>query len=324
MSEEKKIQLIDLYLSGQLSPEEIQEIESRIVIDEDFAAEVDLTRQIMLTMQDRELIDFHQRISEAWDHAVPAAKTEAEPDLCRESAVSTANHRPARAVYWVVGGAMAFLALFIVVVVRPSFLFPVQRPSELTKSDSIEDQKGRKSLRVEEPAAEVRDATGIEPDIKLPDSLIKSQHEDVIDNALAVAGRFYEFPVYSNTVRKDDPIVSAGTLAQAQAAFEAKDYNKAIRLLSGTTNKSRDAVYLEGHIYFCLKDFAKSSTTFNSLRSPGKYLGDKADWFFALSRLAEKGASDRTFSSALSAMLQDQKHEFHEKALSLNKAIRGQ
>lgn len=323
MSEDKNMQLIELYLSGMLDPEEMQEVEARIAIDEDFAAEIDLTRQIMLTMQDRELIDFHQRISEAWDRAVPTPRTEAEPDPCSEPVVPPVPKTSARSIYWVAGAAVAVLA-FVIIVVRPSFLFSALPPSELIEKDTPNDKEreGTAKINQEEKSAEAeRDAEGKEPNVIFSDSLTNPQPEGGDKNTLAVAYQFYEYPEFSSTTRTGERIGSANTLTQAQAAFESKDYNEALRLLSGIADKNRNALYLEGHTYFCLKNFAKASGSFNTLRGPGQYLGDKADWFYALSRLAEKDASDQLFSSALNAIIQEPKHEFHTQALALRKSL---
>lgn len=107
------------------------------------------------------------------------------------------------------------------------------------------------------------------------------------------------------------------TLTLAAQAFEAKNYNRVLLLLSKLPENDRqEALSLRAHAQFGAKNFAAAAREFSELEAGGIYRRE-AQWFGLLSRMAAPGADKSALKKELEVIRQTANHPYQKEAGTL-------
>lgn len=301
MTEEEKTLLIERYLKGELPDAERQEVERMIETDAQFAAEVSVIRLMLDTLEDRDLVQFHRRITEAWDAE--------EEDEDEDNKDGSPDNRPSvgpddwkgrsNRRYWILAAALLFV--LIVIGLWKYYQAPLQQLPVINTQDTPPQQKptpplDRDSVVKPPPVRPQAQNTGDRPNPKYI-ALAKSNYGAAPDFSSLRGGT------------DNIPIDSLPPLLRAERAFAGKQYKKVIQLLARPgSGVLESATYLRGHAYFNTGNYAAAAKDFSVVADMKKQDADDAGWYLLLSNLALYGPGNETVRRQLDAIAGDSGH----------------
>ena len=305
MTEEEKTLLIERYLKGELPDAERREVERMIETDASFAEDVSVIRLMLNTLEDRELVQFHGKITAAWD----------AEDYTPEIRWPTGSGRlklSHKRRFWFL--AIAVLATMAVISVWNFYHFHQAAPVINNPQPPVQ----------QEPAPPVnRDTT-----VKTPPVRPQAQNAPEKPNPKYIAmakSNYGAAPDFSN-LRKgtgNTPVDSLPALQQAERAFADKQYKKVVQLLAKPgSGVLESATYLRGHAYFNSGNYAAAAKDFSVVADMQKQDADDAGWYLLLSNLALYGPGNETVRRQLDAIAGDSGHPHVAEAKKLQADIR--
>lgn len=315
MTEEEKTLLIERYLKGELPDAERREVERMIETDASFAEDVSVIRLMLNTLEDRELVQFHRKVTDAWD-------AEEDDDDNEDDRGNTPENRPptgsghlktgSNRRYWFLAAALLLAAVAVSV-----WKYNRTQPAPPVANDPQPPVQ-------QEPAPPVnRDTT-----VKTPPVRPQAQNAPEKPNPKYIAmakSNYGAAPDFSN-LRKgtgNTPVDSLPALQQAERAFADKQYKKVVQLLAKPgSGVLESATYLRGHAYFNSGNYAAAAKDFSVVADMQKQDADDAGWYLLLSNLALYGPGNETVRRQLDAIAGDSGHPHVAEAKKLQADIR--
>ncbi len=315
MTEEEKTLLIERYLKGELPDAERREVERMIETDAQFAEDVSVIRLMLNTLEDRDLVQFHRKVTDAWD------AEEVDDDDKDDDQDNTPENRPPAGSGHLKAGSNRrwFLAaaLLLTAVAFGVWKYNRTQPAPPVVNDPQPPVQ-------QAPAPPVNRDTTVKPPPVRPQA--QNTPEKPNPKFIAMAKSNYgAAPDFSN-LRKGTgniPVDSLPALQQAERAFADKKYKKVVQLLAKPgSGVLESATYLRGHAYFNTGNYAAAAKDFSAVADMQKQDADDAGWYLLLSNLALYGPSNETVRRQLDAIAGDAGHPHVAKAKKLQADIR--
>ncbi len=120
----------------------------------------------------------------------------------------------------------------------------------------------------------------------------------------------------------EDNSSEAAIVKEAVAAYQRKQWNKAIQIIAPVTSEKQDNYDLQellAHAYFRIEAYDKAAEIFQILanRHTPPY-AERCQWYLTLALLA---ADNPQFEPSLKALLNDSEHDYHLQALELQSKL---
>ena len=315
MTEEEKTLLIERYLKGELPDAERREVERMIETDAQFAEDVSVIRLMLNTLEDRDLVQFHRKVTDAWD-----AEEDDDDDKDDDQDNTPENRPPAGSGQLKAGSNRRWFlaaALLLTVVAIGVWKYNRMQPAPPVVNDPQPPVQ-------QESAPPVNRDTTVKPPSVRPQA--QNAPEKPNPKFIAMAKSNYgAAPDFSN-LRKGTgniPVDSLPALQQAERAFADKKYKKVVQLLAKPgSGVLESATYLRGHAYFNTGNYAAAAKDFSAVADMQKQDADDAGWYLLLSNLALYGPSNETVRRQLDAIAGDSGHPHVAKAKKLQADIR--
>ena len=306
MTEEEKTLMIERYLKGESPDPERQEVERLAEKDARFAGDIALMREVLGALGDRDLVRFQRDITAAWD-------AEQDDDDDRNNDDSGPDQAP-RTV-----GSRRFLILLAVLL-----LAGVLGTWQYNRSNPPAPAAEEIPPVVPTPNSPPQVAP-TEPVNPAPAQETKPGNSQPAPRPIAMAREYYGAVPEFTQLRKGGeaaPENSLTALQQAERAFAARQYQKAVRLLARPAPDVMEiAVYLRGHANFMAGDYLAAASDFQAVADREGLDLDNAQWYLALSNLALYGTQNKTVRDQLNNIAGDPEHTHHDKAIKLQEAL---
>ncbi len=294
---------IDAYLLGKLSAEEAKSFEAEIATDPYLAEQVKwqrVERQVMATLVEK---DIRQEIGK-WD-----AEIEHQNQIKLKSILS--KKLLLRFLILIIAGFLiwqGYLAFFP----KESSTkeTPIKQEVPSTTSPASKQEPNPREL-AKEPA---------DSEVKKSDTPLTKKSNTRQPIALNAYGEGLSF---SNLRGIDEDNSSeAAIVKEAVAAYQRKQWNKAIQIIAPVTSEKQDNYDLQellAHAYFRIEAYDKAAEIFQILanRHTPPY-AERCQWYLTLALLA---ADNPQFEPSLKALLNDSEHDYHLQALELQSKL---
>lgn len=130
-------------------------------------------------------------------------------------------------------------------------------------------------------------------------------------SGIQLAENFYQVPQSPGAeMGKGEELWSNGL-----AFYSEGDFQSALNLWSQITDPTLEQLYFMAHVHFIMKDFNKSDELFRAVSASSSVYSFDADWFLALSLLADEEES--SFEEQINKMTSNPGHPYHEDAEKL-------
>lgn len=295
MDKEILAQKIEAYLLKKMSPEERRTFEQEMASNPELAREVDvrhLAYDAVELMLENDLRAKMQR----WNQGAPPAPPAVSP---------SAKRIPG---WWLLLGiGAAGVAVF----------FYLSRPAQPT-APPVDTHQTSPQVLNELPPADDSFLTQKPPEGKpIPD---KKQPPN--ERRLLAANTYtaHQSAFAPDPQRRGADEQEQANYEQAVELFKKGNYRLALNFLQKTDLSKTETLQLRGHTYFRLNQFEQAADDFQTLTSFSATRMD-AQWFLALSYLAQHPREQQRFEEAIRPILEDKEHEWHEKAAKLQEEI---
>jgi tetratricopeptide (TPR) repeat protein len=303
MNKEQQFNIIEAYLKGTHPPEDRAAVEQEIASNPEAALELQLQQVELDAMEVLLEQDLRNKASRwlAEDDATPPPTTPGDAP----PAPRTRRFSP-----W------PFVGLGIIAVL--AVLIWQTNPGTTTPPE-LEDKK------IEPPSVQDADPSGpiAEPSIPAESTSdtrppVKSAEKRAV---YAAAESFYEDLPLSNVRNGEPRQTDEDPLAATTRAYEQKQFRQALTLLNevpaGNSSAVR-ALELKAHILYQLRNYEESAKLFAEVTAKGLApFDDRSQWNQLVCYYMLYPDSKAELQALLSALLNDENHPYHEKAIEL-------
>lgn len=284
--------LIQRYLAGQASSEEILQVEKRLVIDTAFKKMFDLIKQEQIVLES--LVETETK-SYVHDWFVSQKVTNPKP---------IKSSRWAWIFSFTILTLLTYLYLHKKTEVVPSAVQPLS-----LKVDSTSKQVDTINASPTNPKNQIPEKNAIPADEQL-------SNKNLEDVALAS----YELPLDEGALRGN---ADENQINMIWQNLRLKQYNQANNQLDSLSQISGDEKkYLLAHLYMGQRKYNQALKEFNLLKNAAQYKDD-AQWYIILGTLAKGKKSYTEARTLVDAIMLDTSHPRWEEALILKRKLIG-